>query len=902
MVISSPTPDPDPNNNQDTNNTPVNTSADLQLIKKGNPSPVRPGEYLIYAVTLINHGPDPAVGVVLTDILPPELTSAEYSLNGGSSWQAWTGSYSAGTLSAGESRTVLIRGIVAGSAIGTITNTASVSSETPDPDPSNNEDTVITPINESADLSVTKTAVPIPVTAGEMITYQIIVSNAGPSAAQNVELSDRIPAEIANPEFAVGGSPNFIPWISPYSIGTLAAGDSIVVTIRGTVASSALVGSLANTATVTSNTPDPNLDNNTDTIEVPVETSADVSVLKRGNTTPAVPGEPFSYTIKVTNSGPSDARNVVLVDAVPASLLSPVFSADGGVTWQPWASPYTIGTLPAEQSLDIIIRGAVSPSATGMIINTAVVSSTTPDPDPDDNTSSEETPVRPSADLSIVKTGNASPVPVGGLLIYTLSVFNTGPSSAENAVITDTLPAGLENAEFSTDGGVTWRLWSGSYSVDTLAANETRSIQIRARVSDTAAGSLVNTATVTSDTPDPNPDNNTSTEVTPIVPSGDLSVIKTGEPNPVPRGGLLVYTLMIANAGPADAENVRLRDQIPTELSNPEFSADGGATWQPWSGVYTLGTLPAGESRNVLIRGTVPDTTAQSILNVAVVTSDTPDPDPGNNTDTNLTEITTAADLSVEKSAQPNPVREGEMLTYTITARNAGPDTAKNVLLYDTLSAGLLNGEYSIDGGSIWMPWSSPYTIGQLAGGETRTVLIRGIVSDTACGMLTNTAFVTSDTPDPAPDNNSDTTDTEVASPPVQEGADLSIVKSAFPNPSFRCQRLTYTLTITNAGPETAVRTVLTDSVPAELFRPVFSMDDGRTWHPWTGSYTVGSLAPGSVITVLISGTVDPCAKQSFLNSAMVSSETFDPNPNNNRFSVTTALWERCCPPPRKKC
>ena len=64
------------------------------------------------------------------------------------------------------------------------------------PDPDNNTDTVTTDVTASADLSVVKTASPESAAPGQYLTYTIAVSNAGPSAASDVLLSDTVPADL----------------------------------------------------------------------------------------------------------------------------------------------------------------------------------------------------------------------------------------------------------------------------------------------------------------------------------------------------------------------------------------------------------------------------------------------------------------------------------------------------------------------------------------------------------------------------------------------------------------------------------------------------------------------------------------------------------------------------------
>ena len=121
--------------------------------------------------------------------------------------------------------------------------------------------------------------------------------------------------------------------------------------------------------------------------------------------------------------------------------------------------------------------------------------------------------------------------------------------------------------------------------------------------------------------------------------SADLSVSKSDDPDPVSYGNMLTYFITVSNAGPADAVNVTLTDDVP--IGNPEYSTDGGSTWNPWNGSVNLGTIAAGGSQEVQIRGMVGGVSAHDggvgvflIRNTATVSSDTCDTDDANNTDT----------------------------------------------------------------------------------------------------------------------------------------------------------------------------------------------------------------------------------------------------------------------------
>ncbi|VFB77392.1 DUF11 domain-containing protein [Clostridioides difficile] len=862
----------------DSNPVPVEViSADVEVTKLSEPTIVNPGEELIYTIKVVNNGPFPSENVVLTDDVPASIINPEYSLDGGVTFQPWTGSLNIGTLEVGETRVIIIRGIVNPSTVGIITNTAVVSSTTADPNLNNNTSTIETEVNLLADILVMKTAEPNSAVPGTLLRYTIQVENLGPANAENVILNDDIPASIINPEYSLDGGASFQPWNGSLNIGTLNSGISLTVLIQGTVSLNSSEY-IVNTATVSSTTPDPDLSNNISTIITPVNPQAGISIIKVADEDVAVPGEEFVYTfvytIEIFNEGPSNATNVVLTDDIPDVILNPEYSLDGGATFQPWNGSLNIGTVAPGQLIRIIIKGLVSSTATGDITNTAEVSADVPEPVTDSSTVT--TPIVPSADIEVIKTSNMDTAVPGETFSYTITVINLGPSAAQSIVLTDDIPDVILNPEYSLDGGVTFQPWNGNLSIGTLDAGEIRSIIIRGTVSQTAVGTIINTATISSPTPDPNPDNNTSTDETDISPLADISVIKGNEPVAIP-GGRFIYGIEIANAGPSFAENVTLTDNIPASILNPEYSIDNGVTFQPWNGSLNIGTLDAGEIRNIIIRGTVSQTAIGTIINTATVSSTTPDPNLNNNTSTSEAEVSSSADISVVKRSNQTVVVPGDVLDYTIEVRNAGPSTAQNVTLTDNIPASILSPEYSIDNGVTFQPWNGSLSIGTLDAGEIRNIIIRGIVSQTAIGTIINTATVSSTTPDPNLNNNTSTSEAEVSS-----SADISVVKRSNQTVVVPGDVLDYTIEVINAGPSTAQNVTLTDNIPASILSPEYSIDNGVTFQPWNGSLSIGTLGAGEIRNIIIRGIVSQTAIGTIINTATVSSTTPDPNLNNN--------------------
>lgn len=294
-----------------------------------------------------------------------------------------------------------------------------------------------------------------------------------------------------------------------------------------------------------------------------------------------------------------------------------------------------------------------------------------------------------------------SPVVSGTLITFNIVVSNLGPDTAQNVLLTDVIPPQITNAEYSTDNGATFSPWTGSLSLGAVSANVSETILIRGTVGSGDFGSVTNTATVSSSTPDPHPDNNTSTVSTPIVESADVSVVKIASPSLILPGGTLTYSILVANAGPSDAQNVTLTDAIPPQITGAEYSTDG-VTFFPWIGSLMLGTLSAGTSETILIRGTVIPNASGTITNTATVTSTTPDPNPENNTSTVSVGVCDARcqaitdlieSVALEEAGLAHILNaEGEKLQKIIAA----PDISPAVLLQANKSVQSMTGAVAL--------------------------------------------------------------------------------------------------------------------------------------------------------------------------------------------------------------
>jgi len=285
------------------------------------------------------------------------------------------------------------------------------------------------------------------------------------------------------------------------------------------------------------------------------------------------------------------------------------------------------------------------------------------------------------ADLEVTKTDSQDPVIVEEPIAYTINVTNKGPSGADNVTLSDDVPDQILDPEYSVDGGTIWNVWPGALSWVNISTNDSRIVLIRGTVDPSASGSVNNTASVSSDTLDPDPSNNDAAETTGILPKmADLEVTKTDSQDPVIVEEPIAYTINVTNKGPSGADNVTLSDDVPDQILDPEYSVDGGTIWNVWPGALSWVNISANESRVVLIRGTIDPSANGLINNIASVSSDTLDPDPSNN---DAAETTDLISVNVTKAADKEVVRRGEEVTYTIRILNNGSTDATNVLIRD---------------------------------------------------------------------------------------------------------------------------------------------------------------------------------------------------------------------------
>jgi uncharacterized repeat protein (TIGR01451 family) len=392
-------------NNTASEPTIVEDLADLEITKlcKPDTSPAA-DEPITCTIFVDNHGPSDARGVVVTDtILAPgsftisTITSSQgtctgpTAVTGGQRFVCNLGVLQAATTTQVGRATITY---TVSSADGQdLNNVATVRSDTPDPDTSNNSATVTLTVASVANLSLTKSDAPDPVVAGTPITWSLTVSNSGPSKAVNVVVADNVPAGVvvtsitgsgASCVSGVPGDP-FLP--ATCNFGTLNSGTSRTMTINARV-KSGTTGILENDARASSDTFDRNNSNNLATTFTDVSTSADLALTFTSDSPTTKPSSTIHYKLTVRNLGPSDAQGVVATVTLPPPKSGYYLRDDGGCTLQNATLTCPIGTFVAGAPtrtifIDWFVQGSKFP-----IVSSATVGSDTSDPVPGNNSAS----------------------------------------------------------------------------------------------------------------------------------------------------------------------------------------------------------------------------------------------------------------------------------------------------------------------------------------------------------------------------------------------------------------------------------------------------------------------------------------------------------------------------------
>ena len=844
----------------------------LVINKTSNVDAINPGDLFNYTIVITAEGSSDSLGVILTDKLDQSLLDAQnavFYVNGNYIGK-WNGSYNIGTLKTGNSVTVTIEVKALNSANKDIFNKAIVENE----EGFINESNKTVHVN-TVDLAINKTSDKVIYKYLDNVIYTIVVTNHGPDDSFNVTVRDMLPNTLR----FISASGNYNPVTGIWFIGHLAKGQSATLTIT---AQAIFPGIITNNANVTGSGYDVNLTNNHDNITITVPDCVILNVNKvaiggviniTGGIKNVVAGEEVIYQVLVSNQGPSTAANVVLTDNYQTKDLTVVAYSLDNITWIPYTKGANInlGDMNSGSSILVYFKAIVNASTRGIVHN--IVNITTDTDDARGIFSAEEhVNVISNSTLKVDKTAEIKELNPGDTIHYIITVTAGGSSDSLNVVLKDILDSTLldvNGATYAVDG-VNKGMWTGSVSLDTIATGNSVTVDIWAKVLDTADKDVFNLVNVTSDE---HPEGNTS-NTTVHVRIVDLAVDKLVN-NSVPKYlDMIEYTIVVVNNGPDKSFNVTVGDLLPDGV---KFISSNGQ-YNPDTGVWFVGDLDNHESATLKI--VVQVIKVGNITNNVNVTGTGHDTNLTNNNDSVSVNVPESVLLNIVKVANSTIIVAGENVGYTVVINNYGPSVASDVVLKDIFNSNeLLNLQYSLNGND-WFNYNEAINLGNIDVGASVTIYFRAKVNASVRGDVLNTVNITTGVDD-ARGNFSDNETVNVIA-----NTTLVVIKDAEIKELNPGDTAHFIVTVIAGGSSDSLNVNLNDILDNKLLdinSAKYSINGGIL-SDFNGNIYLGNMLTGTTVTVDIWARVLDTADRDVFNLVNVTS---DEHPEGNTSNIT---------------
>jgi uncharacterized repeat protein (TIGR01451 family) len=606
-------------------------------------------------------------------------------------------------------------------------------------------------------------------------------------------------------------------------------------------------------------------------ISTPAGLPSDLLLRVTASPNPVRPGERVQLVYTISNQGSNDLPGAEL------RMITPSYTewADGSDAvplpdwWSNLASPgderiWTLGTLPAGQSRNILVSAGVwSGSSAPTNLTTLYTAALATSSRGDSSSSSGVVVVDDTPPLRVALTADQNPVAPGQVLAYTVRYANQTTVTAAGVLVRARIPPGTTLVSAS-DGGVRNGDWV-EWTLGTVGsgANGQRSLSVQVGGGTGNGAVLAGQAEVSGSA---GQDAAARAEIATVVSAlAPLGVTLTATPDPVRPGEVVNYVMTVVNHGISDLSNVKVGMTTP---SYAQWADGSDAVPLPdwWSNlatagdgrVWTLGTVPAGQSRNVLVgvgmnTGIRKGTTVQADA-VAWVSGS------AGSSGSSVVVVDDTPPLRVALTADQNPVAPGQVLAYTVRYANQTTVTATGVLvrarvppgtaLVSASDGGVLNGQ--------WVEWG----LDSVAAGANG----RWALSVQVGNGLSNGALLTGQVEITGTAGVGTGSRAEIATV-VSAVAPLGVTLTATPDPVRPGEVVNYVMTVVNHGisdlsnvkvgmitPSYAQWADGSDAVPLpDWWSNLATAGDGRVW-------TLGTLAVGRSRTVTVRETTTSSA------------------------------------------
>ncbi len=580
-------------------------------------------------------------------------------------------------------------------------------------------------------------------------------------------------------------------------------------------------------------------------------------------------GQAYRVTLAVQNTGQASATGV--------TVSSPPFAQSGGGTATVTAGPTPPMPVTLAGGASLVFTWTLTGATAGGLLLTTTVSGSDTGAGGAVSTgpvSSNDLPVDPRLTVAVShQPGTPGP---GGPVTYTLLVTNTSRSTLSNLTIVDTLPSGITYASqsanvpggfLSYNGATSGVLaWQGSFI--TMYPGQSATVTINGTVC--GSGTISNTAW-TASTGICSGLEAAAGEAFTLPATPPLSVVTTLTPGVPDPGGPMTYRIVVTNTGGATLSNLLIADTLPAGITFASQSANvpsgflayNGATSGvlAWQGSFI--TMYPGQSATVTVNGTVCGTgpisdTAWAASTIACGPVQAAGPPVA------FTPAGPPA-LDVVVNHSPGLPDPGGPVTYQIVVTNATAATLSNLLVTDTLPAGVTFVSQSANVPSGFLSYNGA-TSGVLAWqgsfitmypGQSATVMVNGILCGS--GPISNTAWAATGIVCGTVQATSPTDAFPVAGPPsLQVGLSREPAVPQLGGP------VSYRIVVSNASGATLSNLMITETLPPGITFAAQSASvpsgflsyNGATSGvlAWQGSFI--TMYPGQSATVTIFGTV----------------------------------------------
>ena len=566
-------------------------------------------------------------------------------------------------------------------------------------------------------LGITKTPASQTVSAGSPFSWTVTLSNTGAGPASNAVINDNLPT-IAGVTYALGAGSdatcsltNNVLECGPKDLLT---GESMIAVIDATTTAGqgCGAGTVTNTATGQAT--------GTTTVQAQATVTLEcgsLSLAKTPTSQTVDAGQPFSWTVTLTNAGPGTAFNAVINDNLPVVTgITYALDASSDATCSLAANVLECGTkdLAKDATLVAKINATTTPTtavcAAGTITNTA-----TGQADGSTAIQSQATVVLDCGSLSITKTPVSQTIDAGQPFSWTVTLTNAGPGSALAAVINDNLPA-VDGIVYSLDASsaASCSLTAGVLECGPtdLAKDATIVAKINATTTPTTAlctaGTITNTATG-----DATALSQVTAQANVTFQCGSLSITKTPASQTIDAGQPFSWTVTLKNDGPGGAVAAVIND-TPPAVSGIVYSLDASsdATCSLTAGVLECGPSALAKDATIVAKINATTSVTAAVCAAGTITNT------ATGDATALSQVTAQAtvtlncpDLQITKTPDEEgddgyEVSPGGTATFKIEVKNIGAGVATNVLITDPLPNGVLEWtpdqtECSVTSGSL---------------------------------------------------------------------------------------------------------------------------------------------------------------------------------------------------------